>query len=240
MKNKIFGYCRISTKQQSIDRQIRNITAEYPTAVIYQEAYTGTKLDRPEWTKLLKKVKAGDTIVFDSVSRMSRNAGEGFAVYQELYSKGVALVFLKEPQINTSVYQDAAARQFPTVTTGDSAADEFTSALMEAVKTYMLRLAERQIAIAFEQAQKEVDDLHQRTKEGIVTARINGKQIGQIEGAKLNSKIANSAKAIILKYSKTFGGQLNDTECMTLAKCSRPSFYKYKAELKAKQEGAEE
>ena len=45
----IWGYCRISRKQQNIERQIRNIKQEYPEAVIVQEAYTGTKLDRPEW-----------------------------------------------------------------------------------------------------------------------------------------------------------------------------------------------
>lgn len=82
----IYGYCRISTKQQSIDRQIRNIKAEYDKAVILTEVYTGTKQDRPEWNKLYKKVKAGDAIVFDSASRMSRNADE------ELYNKSIELV----------------------------------------------------------------------------------------------------------------------------------------------------
>ena len=47
----IYGYCRISTAKQSIDRQIRNIKAEYPTAHIVQEAYTGTSIFRPEWLK---------------------------------------------------------------------------------------------------------------------------------------------------------------------------------------------
>ena len=62
---------------------------------------------RPEWQKLYKKVKDGDTIIFDSVSRMSRNAEEGFAVYKELYARGVNLIFLKEPHINTEVYKNA-------------------------------------------------------------------------------------------------------------------------------------
>ena len=77
----IYGYCRISTAKQSIDRQIRNIKAEYPTAHIVQEAYTGTSVFRPEWLKLYRVLKAGDTVVFDSVSRMSRNAEEGFALW---------------------------------------------------------------------------------------------------------------------------------------------------------------
>lgn len=58
----IYGYCRISTKQQSIERQIRNIKAKYDNAVIVQEAFTGTKIDRPEWNKLYKRMNAGDTL----------------------------------------------------------------------------------------------------------------------------------------------------------------------------------
>lgn len=75
----IYGYCRISTPKQSIDRQIRNIKQEFPDATLIQEAYTGTKLDRKEWSRLYSNVKSGDTIVFDSVSLMSR-AEEGFQV----------------------------------------------------------------------------------------------------------------------------------------------------------------
>lgn len=48
----IYGYMRISTSKQSIERQVRNIEREYPGAVIIREAYTGTKLDRKEWGKL--------------------------------------------------------------------------------------------------------------------------------------------------------------------------------------------
>lgn len=54
-----YGYCRISTKQQSIDRQIRNIKAKYNAAVIVTEAYSGTTTNRPEWNELYKKTKAG-------------------------------------------------------------------------------------------------------------------------------------------------------------------------------------
>ena len=59
---KEYGYCRKSQQKQNIERQIRNIKAEYPNAIIIQEAYTGTTIDRKEWNKLYKAVKAGDTI----------------------------------------------------------------------------------------------------------------------------------------------------------------------------------
>ena len=85
-----YGYVRISTPQQNIERQIRNIKAQYPDALIVQEVYTGTKLEgRREMEKLLRTVKNGDTIIFDSVSRMSRNAEEGFTLYEKLYYSGI-------------------------------------------------------------------------------------------------------------------------------------------------------
>ena len=91
----IYGYCRISTPQQNIERQERNIKAAYPDAVLVSEAYTGTKIERPKWSRLLARVVKGDTIVFDSVSRMSRDAVDGYAAYEDLYSRGVTLVFLR-------------------------------------------------------------------------------------------------------------------------------------------------
>ena len=173
--SKIYGYCRISRAQQSIDRQIRNIKGQYPNAIIVQEAYTGTKMDRPEWMKLLKTLSSGDTIVFDSVSRMSRNADEGIETYFELYEKGIQLIFLKEHYIDTSVYAENMKDKIELQGTDE---DE----IFKGLNNYFRRLAAKQIRIAFEQAQKEVDDLHQRTKEGIETARLNGKQIGGVKG----------------------------------------------------------
>ena len=230
---KIYGSARISRKQQSIDRQIRNIKEAYPSAVIAQEAFTGTKLEgRKEFEKILRAVKPGDVIVFDSVSRMSRNAEEGFALYQTLLQKGIDLEFLKEPHINTSVYREAAEKQIETIQTGDAATDELMAAITAGINRYMLRLAERQIQLAFDQAQKEVDDLRIRTREGIATARLAGKQIGGVLGKKLNIKKAEPAKQLILKHSRDFGGTLSDGECMRLIGIARNTFYRYKAQLR--------
>lgn len=220
-----YGYCRISRREQSIDRQIRNIKKEYPDAVILQEAFTGIKMDRPEWLKLYKNISSGDTIVFDSVSRMSRNADEGVQTYFELYERGVQLVFLKEHYIDTEVYAENMRDRIELQGTDE---DE----IFKGLNNYFRKLAERQIRIAFEQAEKEVQDLHQRTREGIETARLKGKQIGQRPGNKLHVKKKAPAQKQILKYSKTFGGSLSDKECMKLIGIARNTYYKYKRELK--------
>ena len=104
--------------------------------------------------------------------------------------------------------------------------------IFKGINNYFRKLAEKQIRIAFEQAEKEVTDLHQRTKEGIETARLNGKQIGQPKGSKLTTKKSLAAKEIIKKHSKDFEGSLTDNEVMRLAGISRNSFYKYKREVK--------
>ena len=229
----IYGYARISKPKQSIDRQIRNIKRIYPTAYIIKEAYTGRSLNRPEWTKLKRLLKSGDTVVFDSVSRMSRGAKDGYTLYEELFAMGVNLVFLKEPHINTAVYRDAIDKQIKvTIQSGDAEADALMTAVIGALNTYILALAKKQIYLAFEQAQKEVDDLSQRTKEGLQTARLNGKQIGRARGGKNHVKIKAPAQAKIKKYCRDFGGALTDKEAIKLIGIDRKTYYKYKKELK--------
>jgi len=221
----IYGYARISRATQNIERQIRNILKVNPNAVIFQEAYTGTKQSRPEWNKLVKRAAAGDTIIFDSVSRMSRTAELGFADYEELFNKGIELVFINEPHINTEVFKAALKNAVPL--TGGT-----VDYILEGVNKYLMELARQQIRIAFEQAEKEVQDLHIRTSQGMETARLAGKQIGGKPGSKYNTKKGQEAKETILKHSKDFGGSLSDIEIIKLLGISKKTYYKYKKEAK--------
>lgn len=224
---KVYGYCRISTAKQSIDRQERNILNRFQDAIIVKEVYTGAAYQgRVQLEKIVKKAVAGDTIVFDSVSRMSRNAEEGFELYQELFNRDIELVFLKEPHINTETYKNALKNQIEL--TGTS-----VDYILQGVNQYLMALAKEQIKIAFEQSEKEVKDLQQRTKEGIETARLNGKQIGAKAGVKLTTKKSIAAKEQIKKYNKTFGGSLNNEETWKLVGISKMTFYKYMKEIKA-------
>lgn len=104
--------------------------------------------------------------------------------------------------------------------------------ILEGVNCYLMELAREQIRIAFVQAEKEVSDLHRRTKEGIETARLNGKQIGQPKGVTYETRKAKKAKEIIRKHNKSFGGSLTDAETMKQAGISRKSLYKYKREMR--------
>ena len=223
----IYGYARISRPTQNIERQIRNITEYEPKAKIITEAYTGTTQECPEWCRLLKRLKLDDTIIFDSVSRMSRNAEEGIEEYERLYNEGINLVFLKEHQIDTQTYRSAIHQQIEM--TGNEIADEF----IKAINNVLMILARKQIYLSFKQAQKEVDDLHKRTSEGIKTAKLKGKQVGRPVGVSIVSQKSVTAKQIILQHSKDFGGTLNDPEVIKLiGNISRNTYYKYKKDLK--------
>lgn len=223
--SKVYGYCRISTSKQNIERQVRNILSVYNDAIIVKEIFTGTKFQgRKELDKLIKNIKEGDILVFDSVSRMSRDCEEGFKLYEELFNQSINLVFLKEPHINTETYKKALSNSVQLTGTN-------VDFILEGVNKYLMSLAKEQIKIAFNQSEKEVADLHQRTKEGIETARLNGKQIGQIKGTKLVTKKSIKSKEQIQKYNNTFGGALTNEETWKLIGISKATFYKYKNEM---------
>ena len=188
----LYAYCRVSTQRQSLKRQMDNITAAengaYQNAKFFSDKFTGSTLDRPEWNRLYKRLQAGDTIVFDSVSRLSRDAESGAALYQELYEKSINLIFLNEPHCNTDCYRQAAKASIPP--TGNEIADIYVKATNEV----LMLLAKRQIAIAFEQAEKERLDICQRVKDGMRAAKITAaeqgleKKYGLSQGTKLTTK----------------------------------------------------
>ena len=163
---------------------------------------------------------------------MSRNAAEGFAGYQEMYRRGVELVFLKEPHINTAVFRQSAERAIHlNVTTGNGAVDEYFAGNMELINRLLLKLAEQQIQLAFDQSEKEVSDLHQRISEGMREAAKKGTRIGIAQGTTLTTKKSIECKELIQRHAAYFGGSLSDIQLIKLCGCSRNSYYKYKREL---------
>ena len=236
---KLYAYTRVSTQRQSLKRQIDNITTAnngaYAGALFFSDKFTGSTLDRPEWNRLYKQLQEGDTIVFDSISRLSRDAESGAALYEELYQKGINLIFLNEPHCNTDCYRQAAAASIPT--TGNEIADIY----IEATNKVLMLLARNQIAIAFEQAEKEKIDICNRVKDGMKAAKEEAarhgieKQYGLVTGTKLTTKKSISAKEIILKHSKDFNGTLEDPDVMKLCGISRNTYYRYKKQLKNSQ-----
>lgn len=232
----IYGYARVSTSSQNIDRQIRNIRKAFPdVSCIYAEHWTGTEMSRPEWNKLMKRVKDGDVIVFDSVSRMSRNASDGINTYFTLLDKNVSLVFLKERYIDTDTYKKALDDVvLPDVKTGQKSTDTLVCSILGAVTEFMKSLVSQQIDLAFEQSEKEVQDLRQRTREGLETARLSGRTLGRPVGSghTLVTKKEKEYLPLIKKMSRDFDGTMIDSECIRALGIARGTYYKYKKKLK--------
>lgn len=216
----IYGYARVSTKTQKLDRQITNLT-KAGTEKLFTEKFTGTTDQRPQWQKLLKAVMSGDTIIFDSVSRMSRNADDGVKDYFDLIEKGINVQFLNEPHINSDVYgQTMEAAQ--AVKADDTTLND---TLLAGVRAYMQALAEKQIRIAFEQAEKEAKDIKTRVKQGLAAS---DKQGGAPEGNQRAAKIRPDDK---IKHFISMHDTVNKSDLARYLGVSRPTAIKWLKEL---------
>lgn len=235
---RVYGYCRVSTKHQSVKRQEAEIKAVYPDAMIYSEQWTGTEMDRPEWLKLRKKLRPGDTVVFWELSRLARNAEQGFQTYEELYSNNVNMVFLKDSSANSDVYRKAMnqRRIEANISTGSNATDTLINAVLDALHRFTMDIVREQIQHSFDSAQAERDHLVERVKSGMNKPDENGHTSGDKiaasrQGRTFTTKKELESRQAIKKYSKDFDGHNTDTECMRLIGISRGSFYKYKKAL---------
>ena len=232
---KKYGYARVSTPNQNVQRQIDDIHSICPEATIYFETYTGTRSDRPEWQKLLHLARLGQVseIWFCDVSRMARNKEEGYAAYVELFNLGVDLHFILAPQIDTTTYKETLNKtlQF-NQDLGDIAANRFVSEIFNAVNDYMINIAKKQIYIAFEEADQEAKDLSQRTKEGLEIARIKGSQIGRQEGITIDTRKHRYAiKKIKQYYTKYGNSNVTAEDCIKICGISKSTFYRYVQEI---------
>ena len=150
-----------------------------------------------------------------------------------LYEMGVELVFLNEPLINSSIFDSTRSNLLNiSIETGNEAVDDFFKGNIELINNFLMALAAEQIKAAFDQAQKEIDDLHERVKQGMRESKRNGTRIGLQKGTTLVTKKSIQCKEIIKKHSRDFGGSLDDPEVIKLCDCSRNSYYKYKREIK--------
>jgi len=100
MKNYVFGYARVSTEAQNLNRQL-DALKKYGVDHIYNEKMTGTKRDRPELEKMLDRMTAGDSVVIESLSRLGRSTKDLIELTELFHQRGVNLISLKE-SIDTS------------------------------------------------------------------------------------------------------------------------------------------
>ncbi len=199
-----------------------------------QDIFSGTTMQRPGWLKLMQKVEKGEVtdIYMEELSRMARTKEEGFKEWMQLYEKNIELHFLKQPQVDTATFRNAVNRSIKINTDNvDNATKDLMESIVGSINKYMIELAKQQIFNVFDEAQFERDMLSQRTAEGLVVARLNGKQVGRQKGAVITTKKQKKAKKKMLDYYEKYGGQLSATDCMKVCEVSRDSFYAYIKQL---------
>ena len=141
--------------------------------------------------------------------------------------------FLKEPHINSRIYRDASERKIEIATEGmDDETAQLINTVIGGLNDYLLSVAEKQIYLAFEHAQKERELLSKRTSEGLKQAKLMGSKVGRQPGQKLVTKKSKRAKRIIRKHYTLFGGELTATQCYTLAQVTKSTFYRYLNEMR--------
>ncbi len=227
-----YGYVRVSTMQQKTQRQIDNIKSFAAEAIIYEEKQPGKDIEnRAVFRKLLDKVKSGDTIIFDEVSRMSRNAEEGYNLYMKLMEQGISLVFLKERHIDTDEYKRRTQNHIARISSNNKKMDNLVNGILDLVADFERENLKDNIRLAFWQAEHERLFLIKRVTEGKSRSE---KPQGRPEGSP-NKKTAKAEriKKIIKEQSKNFDGKFSDAKIMReyLQDVARNTYYKYKKEL---------
>lgn len=141
---------------------------------------------------------------------MSRDSKGGCELYEDLFNHNVCIEFLKEPWINTAVYKKALDNQIKLqIKTGNEATDKLMETIIQALNDYTIALAKDQIKKVFDQAQKELEDIHQRTKEGMFTARLNRQTDRKVARNKSRNKKSKGNKGNYIKTLQNFWRKLN-------------------------------
>ncbi|MED4077577.1 recombinase family protein [Lysinibacillus fusiformis] len=175
MSNEKYAYIRVSSVDQNEERQRKTMIAMgVPVENIFCDKFSGKNMIRPEYQALKERTGEGDTIIFDSITRLSRNYYDTKEEYEYFLRKGVYLEFVKEPILNT-----------PKTKVDD---------------IVQVALADAILSILAAFAQKEREDIKLRQAEGIVIAKANGKYRGRKPSLVPGGKDEIRMKAIIQAY----------------------------------------
>ncbi|HDR8089628.1 recombinase family protein [Bacillus cereus] len=150
---KIFGYIRVSSKDQKEDRQIKKmIDKGINERDLFIDKVSGKNFERPSYQLLKQMVREGDTVVFDSITRMGRNMNDTMKEYEWFVENGINLCFIEEPMINTNNNSDDVMKQ----------------AIQKIILTMLTAFAE-----------KERKEIKIRQAEGIAVAKEQGVKFGR-------------------------------------------------------------
>ncbi|ANS52107.1 integrase [Bacillus thuringiensis] len=156
LQDKKFGYVRVSSKDQNEERQIENMKyLGIEDRDIFIDKMSGKNMKRENYQMLKRLARTGDTIVFDSLTRLGRSMNDVLEEFRYFEQQRINLQFIKEPFINVNY-------------NGETTNDVIQQAVQKATLTILSAFAE-----------KERQDIKQRQAEGIALAKKKGKHLGR-------------------------------------------------------------
>lgn len=204
MTTKTFAYVRVSSKEQNINRQLdimRSLGIDERDMFI--DKASGKDTNREQYQALKSIVREGDTVVFDSITRLSRNMNDIKKEYEWFTTNKINLQFVKEPMLNTT--------------------NDKTDVMKQAINDIILTLLG-----AF--AQQERENIKQRQKEGIESAKARGKHLGRPKATLTKEQQLQFEKL----YIKWKANEITATAMMNELNMKRTTFYKIIKEYEAK------
>lgn len=100
----VIGYCRVSTLEQCLDRQL-DLLNENGCERIYQEKASGDKRERPELNRMLDALREGDVVIVTELARLSRSVKDLFELVERIHTVGADIKSLRESWIDTTTPQ---------------------------------------------------------------------------------------------------------------------------------------
>lgn len=223
--NKTVAYMRISTKEergkqkftrqeQAIERWCKENGTEISDRRLYKDNASGKSFDRKAWRELEQDIQTGDTIVFKDVCRFTRQRDAGFKKYMDLLNKGVNLVFIDNPTLNTEYINNMQC-------TADRMKQENIVGGM--TLEFVIRLL---LVTELDRAEKEREITVKRIKDGIKASnKKSGRKAGQLD------KMSDALREDIKKYLSD--RSIKQVDLMKKHQISRNTLKKYIAIVQA-------
>ncbi len=223
---KEFGYCSSGCSRPQFDKQIESINRSFPNAIVIKEVYSKTVTDRAELKRLIAQLDQDDTLIVHSMDRLSRDPGELFTYYKELADKGVQLIFINQPYMNTEVFMTVYKEMI----------SQTPESSHPAVEESLQQLLKAQIAKILEKNWEDLQMQRSHMKESYQHAREEERKNGAGRGKRYESRKSFMVKELIKKYNQNYDGLMNDVQTMEqirsdMGTISRNTYYKYKKEL---------
>lgn len=202
-----FAYIRVSSKDQNEARQLDTMQAQGVDAKnVFIDKASGKDTNRAEYQRMKDKLREGDTVVFDSISRMSRNMDATKKEYAWFIENGISLEFVKEPILNTKV---------------DGTQDVMQRAISDIILTLLATFAE-----------VERNDIRSRQAEGIASAKRRGQRLGRPTIG--YSTLSNEQRVLFdEQYRRWKDGKQTAVQAFTNAGLTKSTFYKIVTEYES-------